>query len=157
MNKYDKQIKVISKNENLADSEKISALTSLLSEFEGKALNIDNYIKENYISLANSQSKFYWRQMVITVVAGIITMSTAAKSLDSNDILTLNNLIFALSGAVTATGLGSMFAEELGVPITKEDRLRRDSLKLETACEKIKEILAKMQNKSQTQTEPMQQ
>ena len=146
MNKYNKQIKVISNNVKMDDAEKIANLSALLEKFESEAKQIEINYKTNYDKIEDKKSRFYWWQMVITVCAGIVTMSTATKSLEVSDIATLNNLICAISGTITGAGIGSMVLEEMGVPIFKDDRALTNAKKLSEACEEIRKILNKMNN-----------
>ena len=151
MNKYKTQINVISKNESLYMQEKIDALSSLLKDFEEKYANLDYKIDNNYLVNSEKRSRFYWCQMVVTVLAGIVTMATATKSLETTDLMTINNLICAVSGTITAAGIGSMVLEEMGVPIVKEDREINELRKIGFACIEIKNILEKLQKENQSQ------
>lgn len=153
MNKYSKQIKVIERNVELSDAEKISALSSLLQQFENESNVLETNYKKNYLKNDNKKSHFYWWQMIITVCAGLVTMATATKSLEVTDIATLNNLICGISGAITGAGIGSMALEEIGVPIFKSDRQILNSKKLNSACDEIKQILNKMNSENQIQPE----
>ena len=148
MNKYKKQIKVIERNSKISNDEKIDSLMSLLSQFEEKYKDIDQNYKVNFAENTDKRSRFYWWQMILTVFAGLVTMATATKSLETNDLLTLNNLICAISGTITAAGIGSMFLEESGVPIFKEDREMNELRKLGFACIEIKNALSKLKEES---------
>ena len=154
MNKYSKQVKVIEKNIEISDAEKISALSELLQKFENESTTLENNYKDNFLKNENKKSRFYWWQMIATVLAGLVTMSTATKSLETNDILTINNLICAISGTITGAGIGSMVLEEMGVPIFKEDRQLLNAKKMKSACTEIRKILNKLETPaSQTQPE----
>lgn len=149
MNQYKKQIKVVSKNDKVSDSEKIAALKSLLEQFENEYQTIDSKLDNNFMENQNKKSRFYFNQMLITVLAGIVTMATATKSLETTELLTLNNLICGFAGTITAAGIGSMALEELGFPILEEDRQINKMRKLGLACIEIKNILENLENSNQ--------
>ena len=151
MNRYNKAVRVIDENKKMSDEEKIKSLLSLLEQYEYKQDEIIKSLSNNFVNLDDERKAFYWGQMVITVCAGIVTMATASKSLDPSSNQELCQIAAMVSGAVTAGGFGTMVAEELGLPIIKEDRMMLDRKKLEESCNQIKKVLESYQNKNQIQ------
>ena len=145
MNNYNKKINMIYKDDDINDIEKIDALKSLLNQVEQEYNQVKLDFEMNYSRNEDNRSRFAWWQMIATVCAGIVTMATATKSLETNDILTINNLICAISGTITAAGIGSMFLEEIGIPITKQDRKINKLNNLAKACDELRKILGKME------------
>ena len=78
-------------------------------------------------------------------------MATATKSLEPTANQELCQIAAIISGAITSAGLGTMAAEELGLPIIKEDRMMIDRKNLEASCKEIRKILESYQNKIQIQ------
>ena len=148
MDKFNKQFKVISTNEKLSDLEKISALESLLRQVEAEQKNIRDDYKTNFAKYEDHKSRFYWWQMVLTCCAGLITMSTATKSLEPADISILTEIICATAGSITFAGIGSMVAEELGAPIFKIDRKLKKADNMSITCENIRSVIVKLKQEN---------
>ncbi len=141
MGKIERQINKVTKSE-ISDAEKIEALQSLLTQYETEAKKIESNLSTNVLKNMDIRSSFYAKQLYATVIAGIVTMATAAKSLEISS--SLNDILFAISATITAAGIGSMTLEELGVPIVKEDRLAKKQTRLAKASTKIKQNIEEL-------------
>ncbi len=143
MNKYKTPIKTILANNELDDLEKIDALKNLIEILTEKENEVSHSHAKASLENYNKKTKFYYRQMILTVVSGIVTMATASKSLEISSVL--NNTLLTISGCSTFLNLAFMTAEELGAPFFADDKLAVELKKIYKALNQAEEELKKLE------------
>ncbi len=136
----------------LSEQEKIESLKSLIEEFKSQINKLNIEIAYRYDTVEFDDVLPHVTTTIIGVLSAFFAITAGAEKIDVSQ--QMNDLIHGISAPIATFMLGTSFLQTLDVPLSKDERMRREIGKLKKAKAKAEYIIKMFESKTASQEEP---